>query len=137
MPIHYIDGQSREVMAASDQILMASGTAVLEGMLVGRTMVAAYRVAAFTGWLIQRLGMIKSKYYTLPNNLANENLVPELIQQELTPEAVVEAVENQFAEPNENKMYRLKKFNEIHQTLRKNASEQAVNAIVKLLSERA
>ena len=137
VPITYIDGQSREVMAASDQILMASGTAVLEGMLVGRPMVAAYRVAAFTGWLIQRLGMIKSTYYTLPNNLANENLVPELIQQELTAEAVIEAVETQFAEPVEKKAYRLKRFNEIHQTLRQNASVKAANAIQKLLANRA
>ena len=136
VPIHYIDGQSREVMTASDQILMASGAAVLEGMLVGRSMVAAYRVAAFTGWVIQRLGMIKSKYYTLPNNLANENLVPEFIQQLLTPLAIIEAVENQFSESDEQKSYRLKRFNEIHQTLRKDASKQAVNAIVKLLSEK-
>lgn len=137
VPIHYIDGQSREVMAASDQILMASGTAVLEGMLVGRPMVAAYRVAAFTGWLIQRLGMIKSAYYTLPNNLANENLVPELIQQELTVKAVIDAVETQFSESDDEKAYRLKRFNEIHQTLRQNASVQAVKAIQKLLEKRA
>ena len=137
VPIQYINGQSRDVMAASDQILMASGTAVLEGMLVGRPMVAAYRVAAFTGWVIQRLGMIKSKYYTLPNNLANENLVPELIQQQLTSEAVIEAVEKQFAESADKKAYRLKRFNEIHQTLRKDASKQAVKAIVKLLSEKS
>ena len=137
VPIHYIEGQSREVMAASDQILMASGTAVLEGMLVGRPMVAAYRVAAFTGWLIQRLGMIKSKYYTLPNNLANEDLVPELIQQELTADTVIGAVESQFSEPADKKAYRLQRFNEIHHTLRKDASKQAVNAIVKLLSEKS
>ena len=136
VPIHYIDGKSREVMAASDQILMASGTAVLEGMLVGRPMVAAYRVAAFTGWVIQRLGMIKSKYYTLPNNLADENLVPEFIQQLLTPHAIIDAVENQFAESDEQKSYRLKRFSEIHQALRKDASKQAVKAIVKLLSEK-
>ena len=133
VPIHWVKGQSREVMAASDQILMASGTAVLEGMLVGRPMVAAYRVAALTGWIIQRLGMIKSAYYTLPNNLANENLVPELIQQALTVEAVIEAVEKQFAEPAETKTYRLKRFNEIHQTLKQEASVQAANAIQKLL----
>jgi len=137
VPIHYIDGKSREVMAASDQILMASGTAVLEGMLVGRPMVAAYRVAAFTGWIIQRLGMIKSAYYTLPNNLANENLVPELIQQELTPQAVIEAVESQFAEPAEKKAYRLKRFKEIHQTLRQDASVKAAAAIQRLLAKRA
>ena len=87
--------------------------------------------------MIQRLGMIKSKYYTLPNNLANENLVPEFIQQLLTPLAIIDAVENQFSEPDDKKAYRLKRFNEIHQTLRKDASKQALKAIVKLLSERS
>jgi len=135
VPIHYINGQSREVMAASDQILMASGTAVLEGMLVGRPMVAAYRVAAFTGWIIQRLGMIKSAYYTLPNNLADENLVHELIQQDLSAETVIDAVEKQFAESAEKKAYRLKRFKEIHQTLRQNASVKAADAIQKLLTK--
>ncbi len=135
--IQYIDGQSREVMAASNQILMASGTAVLEGMLVGRPMVAAYRVAALTGWLIQRLGMIKSAYYTLPNNLANENLVPELIQQELTAGAVIDAVEKQFGESEAKKSHRLQRFKNIHQTLRQNASVKAADAIQKLLANRA
>ena len=137
VPIQYIDGQSREVMAASDQILMSSGTAVLEGMLVGRPMVAAYRVAAFTGWIIQRLGMIKSTYYTLPNNLANENLVPELIQQQLNAEAVIDAVEKQYAEPEERKVYRLQRFKALHKTLRQNASVKAADAIQKLLANRA
>lgn len=135
VPVVWITGQSREVMAASDQILMASGTAVLEGMLVGRPMVAAYRVAAFTGWIIQRLGLIKSPFFTLPNNLANENLVPELIQQELTAEAVIDAVEKQFSEPAETKAYRLKRFNEIHQSLKQNASVRAADAIQQLLSK--
>jgi lipid-A-disaccharide synthase len=123
-------------MKASDQILMASGTAVLEGMLVGRPMVAAYRVAAFTGWIIQRLGMIKSPFYTLPNNLANELLVPELIQQELTPEAVIEAVETQFNQSDEQKDQFLQRFQDIHKTLKQGASQQAAAAIHQLLEKR-
>ncbi|RVU86025.1 lipid-A-disaccharide synthase [Leucothrix sargassi] len=136
VPIHWVTGQSRTVMAASDQILMASGTAVLEGMLVGRHMVAAYRVAPVTGWVIQRLGMIKSPFYTLPNNLSNEALVPELIQQELTPESVVAAVEQQYNESDNQKQYRLGRFQDIHKTLKQGASDQSAAAIHQLLSQR-
>ena len=135
VPIQYISQQSREVMAASDQILMASGTAVLEGMLVGRPMVAAYRVAAFTGWIIQRFGMIKSPFYTLPNNLANEALVPEFIQQELTAPAIIQAVETQYNESDDQRQYRLNRFKEIHKTLKQNASHQAAHAIHALLEK--
>ncbi|PID45719.1 MAG: lipid-A-disaccharide synthase [Proteobacteria bacterium] len=137
VPIQWIAGQSRTVMKASDQLLMASGTAVLEGMLVGRPMVAAYRVAALTGWIIQRLGMIKSPFYTLPNNLSNEALVPELIQQELTPKAVIQAVETQFKQPVAEKNDCLQRFQEIHHTLRRGASQQAAAAIHQLLEKRA
>lgn len=136
VPVHWISGQSRTVMKASDQILMASGTAVLEGMLVGRPMVAAYRVAAFTGWIIQRLGMIKSPFYTLPNNLSNELLVPELIQQELTEAAVIEAVNTQFNQSVEQKEQCLQRFQEIHKTLKQGASQQAAVAIHQLLEKR-
>lgn len=135
VPIHFIEGQSRTVMAASDQILMASGTAVLEGMLVGRPMVAAYAVAALTGWIITQLGMIKSPYYTLPNNLANECLVPEVMQEKLSPQALVDAVEAQFAETAEQAAYREQRFTEIHKTLKQDASRQAALAIQQLISK--
>lgn len=136
VPVHWINGRSRTVMKSADQILMASGTAVLEGMLVGRPMVAAYRVAALTGWIIQRLGMIKSPFYTLPNNLGGEELVPELIQQALTPEAVIEAVETQFNQSDEQQQYCLQRFQDIHKTLKQDASKQAAAAIQQLLEAR-
>lgn len=134
VPIHWVAGESRTVMKASDQILMASGTAVLEGMLVGRPMVAAYRVAALTGWVIQTFGMIKSPFYTLPNNLANEALVPELIQQDLTPESVVTEVEAQFNQSEQEKAACMQRFQAIHLTLKQNASQKAAAAIHQLLS---
>lgn len=137
VPMTWVSGQSRTVMKAADQILMASGTAVLEGMLVGRPMVAAYRVAALTGWIIQRLGMIKSPFYTLPNNLANQRLVPELIQQELTVEAVITEVETQFSQTSEQKAQVLRRFSEIHKILKQGASQQAAAAIHELLSKRS
>lgn len=137
VPMTWVSGQSRTVMKAADQILMASGTAVLEGMLVGRPMVAAYRVAALTGWIIQRLGMIKSPFYTLPNNLANQRLVPELIQQELTVEAVITEVEIQFSQTSEQKAQVLRRFSEIHKILKQGASQQAAAAIHELLSKRS
>ena len=136
LPIHYIDGQSRVVMAASNQILMASGTAVLEGMLVARPMVAAYRVAPLTARIIRLFKLIKSDYFTLPNNLANEALVPEIIQEAVTPENLYDAVEKQFNQSPEEKTYCMKRFNEIHQTLRQNASEKAAQALVNLLEKK-
>ncbi len=136
VPITYIDGQSRTVMQASDQILMASGTAVLEGMLVGRPMVAAYRVAPLTAKIIRMFNMIKSKYYTLPNNLADEYLVPELIQEEITADNVFDRVDNQFQQDQKSKDHMLNRFAEIHQQLRQNASDKAAQALVTLMKNK-
>ena len=110
VPITYINGQSRIVMQAADQILMASGTAVLEGMLVGRPMVAAYRVSPITAKIIRLFNMIKSKYYTLPNNLADEYLVPELIQEDITADNVFDQVESQFNQDDITRNHMLNRF---------------------------
>lgn len=136
LAITFIEGQSRTVMAASDQILMASGTAVLEGMLVGRPMVAAYRVAPITARIIRIFKLIKSKYYTLPNNLADEYLVPELIQEDVTKENIVREVNAQFLNSGDNRTQMLKKFAEIHQQLKQNASERAAKALYNLLESK-
>ena len=120
-------------MQAADQILMASGTAVLEGMLVGRPMVAAYRVTAITAKIIRLFKMIKSKYYTLPNNLANEYLVPELIQEDITADSVFNEVEQQFLQDEDQRKHMLKRYDEIHQQLSQDASKKAAQAIHKLL----
>ena len=135
VPITYINKQSRTVMQAADQILMASGTAVLEGMLVGRPMVAAYRVAPITASIIRLFDMIKSKYFTLPNNLADEYLVPELIQDDITPESVFDRVNTQFSQDDEARQHMLKRFSDIHQQLRQNASDTAAEVLKSLLKE--
>ncbi len=136
VPITIIEGQSRTVMEASDQVLMASGTAVLEGMLVGRPMVAAYRVAPMTARIIRLFKLIKSKYYTLPNNLADEYLVPELIQEDVTKENIVNEVEAQFNQNKEQQSNMQNRFTEIHKQLKQNASERAAKALFHLLEKK-
>lgn len=134
--IEGISRQSRTVMRAADQILLASGTAVLEGMLVGRLMVACYRVAPLTAFIVRTLKMIKVQHYTLPNNLANEALVPELIQEAVTPENIVNAVEQQLDLSSDKKNYCLQRFRELHTQLRCNASTQAARLVMEYLNER-
>jgi lipid-A-disaccharide synthase len=125
-----LDGQSREVMAAADVVLLASGTAALEAMLLKRPMVVAYKLAPLTYWLAKRL--VKVENVSLPNLLANENLVPELIQHEATAEYMGQAVLAYFENPVMMEEMN-QRFTHIHQTLRQNASRQAAAAILQLI----
>ena len=77
--------------------------------------------------------MIKSKYYTLPNNLANENLVPELIQEDITADNVFNEVEQQFIQDEVQRNHMLTRFDEIHKQLSQDASKKAAQAIHTLL----
>lgn len=131
LPLQTVMGQSRTVMAAANYILMASGTAVLEGMLLGKPMLAAYKVAPLTAWLIRQFKMMQVEHFTLPNNLANEVLVPELIQEKVTVEQLVQGLQTLFNESKEKSHYRQQRFQAIHQQLRQNASERAAQLLIE------
>lgn len=125
-----VDGRAREVMTAADVVLLASGTASLEAMLLKRPMVVAYRMAPFSYWLAKRL--LKVKSISLPNLLAGDILVPELLQDEATPDQLGHAVLYYF-ENRQSAAEVMVHFDEIHHELRQNASQQAAQAVLELI----
>jgi len=131
MPIRIIDGQSQLVMQAADAVLMASGTTTLECLLLKRPMVVAYKMAPLSYAIISRL--LKSKYVSLPNLLADQELVPEILQAKATPENLGEAL-IQYLNNTDAAQNLRNKFTDIHLQLRCNASEQAADAVLQLIT---
>lgn len=129
--LHLIDGQSATVMTAADAVLLASGTATLEAMLLKKPMVVGYRVSGFSYFIFKRLLTINR--FSLPNLLADKNLVPELIQQDCTPQNLAESIWRQLQLPAAEKQALIHRYTDIHQILRCNAGERAAEAIVELL----
>ncbi|MBB6055994.1 lipid-A-disaccharide synthase [Tolumonas osonensis] len=123
-----VDGQARAVMTSADVILLASGTATLEAMLVKRPMVVAYKVKPFTFWLGQKL--VKIRTFSLPNLLAGRTLVPELIQDECVPEKLAAAVGTYLQQDNQAL---LDEFTRLHQLIRCDADKQAAQAVIDVL----
>jgi lipid-A-disaccharide synthase len=78
-----VQGRAHEVMAASDLVLAASGTATLEAAVIGTPMVVVYRLA-FPSWLLARI-LIRVPFVAMPNLVAGREIVPELIQFDATP----------------------------------------------------
>lgn len=99
MRSHLLDGQARTAMLAADVVLLASGTATLEAMLVKRPMVVGYKVAPLTYRIVKLLGLLKVNRYALPNILANDDLAPELMQDDCTPERLCVALLDWFKHP--------------------------------------
>lgn len=134
LQVTIVRGRSREVMAASDVVLLASGTATLEAMLLKKPMVVGYRMSDISFAIISRL--VKVSYVALPNLLGKEPLVPELLQGDATPEslgaAVLERMENQ-----QERERLVEAFTELHHTLKRDADEKAAQAISALIEKRA
>jgi lipid-A-disaccharide synthase len=93
-------------------------------------MVAAYRVAPLTAWLLRTFKLLKVRFVTLPNNLAGEELVPEFLQEQVTPAHLVQAIDMLFTLSLERRQYILQRFQALHGQLRKSASDSAANAIL-------
>lgn len=133
LPVTLVDGRSREVMAAADALLLASGTATLEAALLKRPMVVAYRMSPFSWWLVSRL--VRTEFAALPNILAGRGLVPELIQDAATPEALAAAV-RPLLSGGEAAQRQVEAFDEIHTRLRQDYAARSASALLELIAEK-
>ncbi|MGY3570488.1 lipid-A-disaccharide synthase [Vibrio paucivorans] len=123
-----VQDTARNVITASDAVLLASGTVALECMLLKRPMVVGYKVNRLTGWLVRKLAI--TEFVSLPNILAGEELVKELLMEECEPEFLVPAVEEMLTADNTELIER---FTDMHKWIRKNADEQAAKAVLELI----
>lgn len=130
--VRVLAGDAQRAMIASDVVLLASGTAALEGLLCKRPMVVGHRIAPLTYRIVRGLGLLKSRFVSLPNVLAGEALIPELLQDACTAENLADAVLAWFDAPEAVAALR-PRFRAIHETLRQNASACAADAVAELL----
>ena len=131
-----LDGNARAAMITAEATLLASGTAALEAMLCKSPMVVGYRMKPFTYFLAKRL--VKTKYVSLPNLLADEMLVPELIQEDCNPTNLAEKLSLYLSEDKsavQNRHVLLQRFAELHQRIQCNADQQAAQAVIDLLEQ--
>ena len=134
LAMHVIDGNARQVLIAADAALLASGTAALDAMLCKSPMVVGYKMKALTYCLAKRL--VKSKYISLPNLLADEMLVPEMIQEECDPALLAEKLAVYFSTEEaalEHRRVLIQRFTELHRLIQCGADQQAAQAVIDLL----
>lgn len=122
--------QTQDAMTASDCLLTASGTVTLEAALIKRPMVIAYKFTPLTFFIAKR--MVKLKWFSLPNLLLNKSLVPELLQDEVTVDNIVELVKQRLYQ---DQSQLNQAFIDIHLMLKQNASEKAADAVFQLLAQ--
>jgi len=134
LEVHLVDGRAQEAIAASDAVLLSSGTATLEATLVKRPMVVAYRVAPLTGWLLRDLKLVKTAYFSQPNLLAGRPLVPEFFQEQVRPEVLGPAVLAQLERADRDEL--TEAFEAIHASLRRDASQRAADSVLELVDAR-
>ena len=127
LPVTLVQGESREVMAAADAGLLASGTATLEAMLLKRPMVVAYRMSSLSWALVIRL--VQTPFAALPNILAGKALVPEFIQDAATAEGIASAV-NEILEGTDDGQ--LQAFEALHRSLRLDFASKTAEALLEL-----
>ncbi|HEY6094446.1 MAG TPA: lipid-A-disaccharide synthase [Gallionellaceae bacterium] len=134
LPITLLFGHAHDAMIAADGVVVASGTASLEAALLKRPMVITYRMPKLTYWLMKRKKYLP--YVGLPNIIAGKFIVPELLQDDATPENLAQALLNLIG--NKKAVTELEeKFADMHATLRQRTAERAAEAILPYLGQAA
>jgi lipid-A-disaccharide synthase len=134
LPLTILFGHARDALAAADIALVASGTATLEAALLKKPMVITYKMAEASWLLMRRMGYLP--YIGLPNVLAGEFLVPELLQHDATAENLAQALHNALGDS----VVRARlpqRFAAIHRELKRNTAEQAARAVLPFLAPAA
>ncbi|KAF0164958.1 MAG: lipid-A-disaccharide synthase [Rhodocyclaceae bacterium] len=132
LPFTLMFGHAAEAVAASDAVLVASGTATLETALVGRPMVIAYKMSPWS-WRLMR-GMRYLPWVGLPNILAGRYVVPEFLQDEATPENLAQALGNLLVD-RQARAAIARVFDGIHRQLRQNTAQKAADAVLPYLQK--
>jgi len=130
LPFTLMFGHAADAVAASDAVLVASGTATLETALVGRPMVIAYKMSPWS-WRLMR-SMRYLPWVGLPNILAGRYVVPEFLQDEATPENLAQALGNLLVD----RLARAgiaRVFDSIHRLLRQDTAQKAADAVLPYL----
>ena len=131
LPITLLFGHAHDAMIAANGALVASGTATLEAALLKCPMVITYRMSAFSYWLARRKQYLP--YFGLPNILAGKFVVPEILQDDATPENLAQALLNLV--DNKHAVTELEQtFGKMHQTLRQDTAQKAAAAILPFLA---
>ncbi len=130
--IHLVDDDPHGVIAAADVVMVASGTATLETMLINRPMVVSYRLAPSSYRLVKALKLVRAKFFSLPNILAGETLVPELLQDDASGPRMAEEVLKWLDDTNRRQALQIR-FSELREQLRCNASARAAEAVAQLV----
>lgn len=122
--------QTQTVMAAADCLLIASGTVTLEAALIKRPMVVIYKVNWLSYYLMR--SMVKLKWFSLPNLLANKELLPELIQLNVDVEHIYPLVHERLYQ---DQSHLIDAFTKIHLELKQDASKKSADAVLALISQ--
>jgi lipid-A-disaccharide synthase len=131
LPLTILFGHARDALAAADIALVASGTATLEAALLKKPMVIAYKMAGASFQLMRHMGYLP--YVGLPNILAGEFVVPELLQHDATAENLAQAMLNMLNDTVVRERIP-RRFAAIHHELKCNTAEQAAKAVLPLLA---
>jgi lipid-A-disaccharide synthase len=133
LPLTLLFGHSHEALAAADMALVASGTATLETALFKTPMVIVYRQSPIT-WRLMR-SMLYLPYIGMPNILAGERLVPELLQDDANPVALAGALLKLWRDEAARER-QVARFHDFHHLLRQNTAQKAADAVMQVIENR-